>query len=240
MAPRPSASISAASSTMGPREVFTSVAVGFMRASSGRPTRWRVRSESTRWMLTTSAVAKSSSLSTRRAPCSAARSSVRLALQATTSMPKACPTRATRVPMLPRPRSPSVRPSRSAPTAVCQPPARTEATSPGRRRATARMSAQVSSAVLLTIPHVPETTMPSSLAAPTSMAALRSPVVTSSRRSGSRSSTALGNAVRSRMATTTSQPRSRSTRSSTSATWSVNETTSRAAGHSTIDVATSW
>ena len=50
--------------------------------------------------------------------------------------------------------------------------------------------------------------MPRSRAAATSIAALRGPVVTSSRRSGNRSSTDRGNAVRSRMATTTSKPRS--------------------------------
>jgi len=77
------------SSTMGPREVLTSTAPGFMRASSAAPTRPLVRSESTRWMETKSEAASSSSLLTYRAPASAARSGVRFWLQATTSMPNA-------------------------------------------------------------------------------------------------------------------------------------------------------
>ena len=48
----------------------------------------RLRSDSTRCRLTTSERRNSSSLSTRTAPCEAAAASVRLVLQASTSMPK--------------------------------------------------------------------------------------------------------------------------------------------------------
>ena len=50
---------------------------------------------------------------------------------------------------------------------------------------------------------MPQTVIPRSRAASTSIDALRIPVVTSSFRFGSRSSTSRGNGVRSRMATTT-------------------------------------
>ena len=53
---------------------------------------------------------------------------------------------------------------------------------------------------------VPQTTTPRSLAAATSMDALRRPVVISSFRSGSFSMTARGKAVRSRIAHTMSKP----------------------------------
>jgi hypothetical protein len=42
-------------STIGPRDVFTSLAVGFMSASSASPTSPRVRPLSTRWTLASSA-----------------------------------------------------------------------------------------------------------------------------------------------------------------------------------------
>ena len=45
-----SAAIRAASSTIGPREVFTRIAVFFILARSAAPIRPRVRSDSTRWI----------------------------------------------------------------------------------------------------------------------------------------------------------------------------------------------
>src|ERR1700736_1698808 len=59
-----SAAIRSASTTIGPRDVFTSRAVGFMSANSGAPTRPRVRSLRPTWMETTSARLNNSSLET--------------------------------------------------------------------------------------------------------------------------------------------------------------------------------
>ena len=64
-------------------------AVGFMRARSPAPTSPRERSESTRWIVTTSASSKSCSLLTWVTPAASARSAVRFWLQAITFMPKA-------------------------------------------------------------------------------------------------------------------------------------------------------
>jgi hypothetical protein len=52
------------SSTIGPRDVLISNAVGFISPSSAAPTRPRVRPLSTRWMVRTSARLKNSSLDT--------------------------------------------------------------------------------------------------------------------------------------------------------------------------------
>ncbi len=83
-------------STIEAREVLISTAVGFIRASSWALSSARVRSLSTRWMETTSASASSASLEgDRRAPAASARYGVRCWLQATTSMPKDSPMRAT-------------------------------------------------------------------------------------------------------------------------------------------------
>ena len=84
----------------------------------------------------------------------------------------------------------------------------------------------MSSAVEAPRDPVPHTVTPRAVAASTSIAAFAIPVVTSSRSSGSRSSTRAGNGVRSRIATTASKPRSRSTSASSSATWSRNTSTS--------------
>lgn len=72
----------------------------------------------------------------------------------------------------------------------------------------------VSSGIAFPAPPVPQTTIPSPLAAATSMEALRIPVVISSSRFGNRSRIEAGKAVRSRIATTTALPASRSTSSS--------------------------
>ena len=83
------------------------------------------------------------------------------------------------------------------------------------------MSPHVSSTVGAARLPVPSTAIPSSRAASMSIAAFARPVVTSSFSAGSCSSTARGKGVRSRMATTTSNGASRSTRVAASATWSV-------------------
>ena len=86
-----SASIRAASSTIGPRDVFTNLAFGFIRANSGAPIRPLVRPLRTRWTVTTSASRNSVCLSTRVAPAALAFTSVRFWLQAITFIPKATP-----------------------------------------------------------------------------------------------------------------------------------------------------
>ena len=80
------ASISAFSSTIGPREVFTRIAPGFIRAMSAAPIRPRVRSDSTRWMLTASERDSSSSFDTIVAPADCALSGVMFWLQASRFM----------------------------------------------------------------------------------------------------------------------------------------------------------
>ena len=105
-----------------------------MRAMSAAPTMPRERSDSTTCKVSTSASDISAGLSTRAAPTSAARSAVRLGLQATTRMPKAAPTRATRAPRLPSPSTPSVLPSSPTPSATCQRPSRSARSCSGMRR----------------------------------------------------------------------------------------------------------
>ncbi len=168
------------------------------------------------WIVTTSEVAKSSSLSTGVTPTARASSGSRWRLQAATSIPNACPTAATGVPIPPRPTTPSRRPLRSAPTVCCQPPSRSRRSSSGTWRTAARISAQVISTVaaLSRTPPVPDTVIPAACAAATSMAAFAGPVVTSRRRLGRRSSTSAGKAVRSRMTTSASKGSSAATTSS--------------------------
>ena len=168
----------------------------------------RVRSDRVRCTVTTSAVAKSSCLETRRAPPAAAASSVRFWLQATTSMPKAGAIAATRLPRRPRPTTPRRRPARSVPSPVCQPPAFIAASFCGMRWARARISAQVSSTVPPPWLSVPQTMMPRSAAASRSIRMLRRPAVTMRRRSGSAAMTPRGRAVRSRIRQTASKPAS--------------------------------
>ena len=107
----------------------------FMSASSFSPTSPRVRSESTRWMLSTSDPSKICSLVTFSAPAPFARSSSRFWLQAMHFMPNAAPMRATCCPSDPSPSRPRVFPERPTPTVDCQRPARRddqpESASPG-------------------------------------------------------------------------------------------------------------
>src|SRR5438552_3305682 len=155
-------------------------------------------------MLTTSARASKSSLATSVAPTSAARAAVRFWLQAITSISNARPTLATREPSPPSPMTPRVLPFRPSPQLTCHRPSRVARSSVGMRRTRARMSPHVSSAVGYGSPAVPQTMTPRSTQAPTSMDALRIPVVTRSLSRGRFSRSARDNAVRSRMATTAS------------------------------------
>ena len=125
----------------------------------------------------------------------------------------------------------------------CQPPDRTAASSAAMWRVNAMIIPRVSSGTALPVPEVPQTVMPRSRAAARSIAALAMPVVTSSRSVGSRRRTLAGNAVRSRMATTTSLSSSASTRSVSSAWCSVMARTlnrRRTADQSALLSATFW
>jgi len=84
MRPDRTASISAASSTIGPRDVLIRIAPCFIIAMSGSPISPRERDESTKWMLTASESDKRVSLETKVAPAACARSAVRFSLQAMT------------------------------------------------------------------------------------------------------------------------------------------------------------
>ena len=119
-----SADSSAASSTSGPREVFTSRLLGFISASSLAPSRPRVFGLSTMCSVSTSDRRSSSSLLTAVAPRSAARSGVMLGLHVITFMPNSPPTSATAPPTRPRPSTPSVLPARPMPMPCCQAPRR--------------------------------------------------------------------------------------------------------------------
>ena len=101
----------------------------------------------------------------------------------------------------------------SGPVPSCQPPLRTEASSRGIPRTTARIRPQVSSMVANAPVNasVPQTVTPSSCAASTSIAALAMPAVTSSRSDGRRARIVAGKGVRSRIATTASKGASRET-----------------------------
>ena len=103
------------------------------------------------------------------------------------------------------------------------------------------MSAQVSSAVGLGSERVPHTTTPRADAAAMSIDAFAMPVVTSRRRRGSRSSSAAGNGVRSRMATIASNGASRSASGSIPSRWSWKKATSASrSSHGANDRATRW
>ncbi len=180
----------------------------------------------------------------RRTPTSAARSAVRLLLQATTSMSKASPTRATRAPIFPSPSRPSRRPARSAPTVLCHgPPLRSAVLSSTSPRASPSSSAQVSSTGGVDELAVPHTVTPWARAAAWSITEFRIPEATSSRSRGSRSNTSAGKAIRSRSVTTMSKSATAATSSSTEAGCSRNGTTSTRSAtgaQSAIVVATPW
>jgi len=127
-------SISASSSTIGPRDVLTNRAVGFHDRQFGpAPTRPRVRSLRMRWMVTTSARRKSPLFVTSSAPAASAASAVKLWLQAIDLHAEARPILATCPPTLPEgPNTPRILPSSSWPSEVCQPSAWIELLSPTR------------------------------------------------------------------------------------------------------------
>jgi hypothetical protein len=83
------------------------------------------------------------SFDTASAPTVGAFSGVRFWLQPITRMPKAFPIRATGPPILPSPKSPSVRPPNSRPKVCCPPPERTAFTSSTKWRRLARISVRV-------------------------------------------------------------------------------------------------
>src|SRR5882762_1512275 len=87
--------INACSSTIGPRDALINRAVGFILSSSAAPTRPRVRSLNTKWIVRMSACSNSWSLDTRIAPAAVAASGVMFWLQAIRFIPKALPIRAT-------------------------------------------------------------------------------------------------------------------------------------------------
>lgn len=232
-------------STRAAREVLTRYAVGFSRASSRAPMMPRLRSPSFRWRVTTSLSESSASRpGARRAPCSAARSSVRLGLQAATSMPKAAPIRATWEPIRPRPTTPRWRPCRSAPRVDCQgPPVRRAVFSATRLRARPRMRAQVSSTGGAEELAVPQTVTPWARAAARSIAALRMPEATSRRRRGRRAKREAGKGTRSRRVTMMSKSAKAATSSSSVPKWvgkAVSSTRSRTGDQSAAVVATPW
>ena len=197
-----------------------------MSASSAVPIAARLRSPSTRWSVTTSDARSSSSRPASSAPAARARSAVRFGLQASTRMPNAAPTAATRLPRRPSPITPSVAPSSARPGgAACQRPSRRPCACAGRWRASARMSAHVRSVVGAPAPGAPQTVTPRSAQAARSIEALRRPVVTSSRSAGRRSIRERGKGVRSRIATSASNGARRSATASSSATWSENAST---------------
>ena len=128
--------------------------------------------------MTTSERVSRSSSATGSTPSSRAWPGSRFALQPSTCIPNARPYPATMLPSRPRPSTPRVRPDSSGPIVVCQPPARTAASSCATRRVTASTSAQVSSAGAACRLRVPQTSTPRSRAASRSIAAFTIPVVT--------------------------------------------------------------
>src|ERR1035437_6267060 len=132
-------------------------------------------------------------------------------------MPNARAMGTIRLPIRPRPTRPRVRPASSGPIVCCHPPSRTERSSSHRCRDTANSRAQVNSSVDAGEPPVPHTVTPRSRSASRSTAALTIPVVTSRRRLGRRWRSERGNAVRSRIATITSNGSSAAARGSSPA-----------------------
>ena len=103
MTPSRSATTSAASSTTGPRAVFTSTADGRIRASAAASIRCRVSGSSGTCRLTTSAASSSSSSESPR-PAKSGRA------------PKLSASRAVSRPILPAPTTPKILPSRLSPS----------------------------------------------------------------------------------------------------------------------------
>ena len=188
---------------IGPRAVLMSSAPGFMRWSSGPAMSPVVSAFNRQLTETTSDSSSSVSRETRRAPASAARSSVRVLPVARMSMSKARPMRATLAPMRPRPITPRVRPSSSMPTAGGQAPSRMPWATSGIFLASASSNAKVSSTV--EAPEslgVTDTTMPRRVASATSRCGMPRPIWEMKRSDGARANSRSRNGERSRMSTT--------------------------------------
>ncbi|MNX93940.1 hypothetical protein D3C86_1261540 [compost metagenome] len=166
------------------REVLTSSASARISASRSALISRVVSAVGTRCRLTTREVESSASRLTAVTPSAAARSGVMRGLHVTTSMPRALPTRATRLPISPSPirpsRSPCSTPGSGSASAGRQPPRRIVAICISSWRVAARISAHVISQVLsLDGPHsVLATGMPRARSASTSSVVLRVPVKT--------------------------------------------------------------
>src|SRR5512132_4435729 len=125
-----------------------------------------------------SALRKRSSLETSCRPAASAFSAVRFCLEAIVFMPKAFPTVAERWPSLPRPRIPSVRPSRSRQIVTCQAsPALSRAFSNPIRLVNSSIRPKAIPVVGLPTEPVPHTVTPRSAQALISNELLRAPVV---------------------------------------------------------------
>ena len=146
-----SASRRAASSTTPPRAMLTRKLPDFIRPSSAGPMSPRVDGPSGTWMLRKSDRSSTSSRGSRSMPSlanRAARSGLGSATQPMVVMPHARPSRATVVPIEPRPTMPSVLPPRFQPTTsfLAQCPLRHMRSTSTTWRASPRNIANVSSA----------------------------------------------------------------------------------------------
>ena len=160
--PARSASTSAAWSTIGPRDVFTRIGRGLHQPELPRA------DEPARALAEFEVHGEHVGLAEQRVlldPLDPDRGSVlglrRFWLQATHRMPNTRPNSATRRPILPRPRIPSVLPFTSVPSPTCQPPAATEAACRAMPRVTPSTRPQASAGVASgSPPAVPQTGMP--------------------------------------------------------------------------------
>ena len=174
MAPASSARTSAASSTVGPRPLFTKMADGFMAANSRSPSRWRVSAFRGACMETKSERSSSSMSPTGSTPSAVIVSSLTYGSKAMTWRPKGWQRRATARAMLPKETRPTVCPQRRGTSLKTGRPSR-QRPSPVRRsmslrrRAAASSRASVWSATSSTnTSGTFVTTMPASVAASTS------------------------------------------------------------------------
>ena len=154
MVPCCSASISAASSTMRPREPLMKMAPGRISANSRRPIMRSVCAVSGSTTQTKSDPASKSSSATWRAPSAASTSGTASPFTYSTCMPNpSAARRATARPIRPMPSMPMVLPCTLtpywlSPTLRVQRPALTNSASSTTRRALARISAKIVSAVV--------------------------------------------------------------------------------------------
>ena len=186
------ASASAGRSTTSPRDVFTTIALFFIFASDASPMSPRVFSVRGTCTDTTSAVRRSSSSSTSRAPAARAEASVANGSCATIVIPKTAARRATSVPTRPIPTRPSVLPRSSLPMNFerVHSPARMLRSASTTRRMTARASVIACSAAATMFPSGAFTTYtPRAVAAGTSMLSTPTPARPTTARRGAASRT---------------------------------------------------